>query len=55
MEWQIIVALAVAVPVILLPLVLVWYFNFGGMLSAIKEARAARAANKKEKVTVEAK
>ncbi len=47
MAWQIIVALVVAVPVILLPLVLVWYLNMGGILTAIREARTRRAVQKK--------
>lgn len=47
MEWQIIIALVVAVPVILVPLVLVWYLNIGGILAAVREVRARRAARKK--------
>ena len=54
MEWQIIVALVVAVPVILLPVVFVWYLNMGGILSAVREARARRAT-RKERVKVAAK
>ena len=48
MEWQIIVALAIAIPLILFPVVLVWYINIGGIYSAIKEARSQRATRKKE-------
>ncbi|MGD9118541.1 MAG: hypothetical protein PVJ08_07425 [Dehalococcoidia bacterium] len=48
MEWQIIVALVIAIPIILLPVALIWYINIGGIYSAIKEARARRAALKKE-------
>jgi hypothetical protein len=44
MEWQVIVALVIAVPVILFPAAFVWYLNFGGIYSAIKEARRRRAA-----------
>jgi len=51
MEWQIIVALVVAVPIILLPIVFVWFITIGGMLTAAKEARVKRAA--REKVTKE--
>ena len=43
MEWQIIVALVVAIPVILLPVAFVWYLNIGGIYAAIKEAREKRA------------
>jgi hypothetical protein len=47
-EWQIIVALVVAIPIILLPVAFVWYLNIGGIYAAIKESRAKRAAQKKE-------
>ena len=43
MEWQVIVALVVAVPIILAPVVLIWYMNIGGIYTAIKERRAAHA------------
>ena len=46
MEWQVIVALVIAVPVILLPVALVWYINIGGIYAAIKEARERRVARK---------
>jgi hypothetical protein len=55
MDWQIIVALVIAVPVILFPVAFVWYLNLGGIYNAIKEARARRAVRKKEEsVAVEA-
>jgi hypothetical protein len=47
MEWPIIVALAVAIPIILFPVAFVWYINIGGIYTAIKQARAKRAAIKK--------
>lgn len=43
MSWQIIVALVVAVPVILLPVALVWFLNVGGVFGALKVLRARRA------------
>ena len=49
MEWQIIVALVVAIPIILLPAAYVWYLNIGGIYAAIKEARARRVT-REEKV-----
>ena len=56
MEWQIVAALVVAIPIILFPVVFVWYLNIGGILSAVREARARRAVREKgEKVAVEAK
>ena len=48
MEWQFIVALVVAIPIILFPAAFVWYLNVGGIYAAIKEARARRAAREKE-------
>ena len=48
MDWQIVVALVIAIPVILFPAAFVWYLNIGGIYAAIKEARARRAAQEKE-------
>ena len=44
MEWQFVVALVVAIPVILFPAAFVWYMNLGGVVAAIKESRARRLA-----------
>ena len=46
MDWQIIVALVVAIPIILFPVALIWYINIGGIYTAIKE----RLALKKDRV-----
>ena len=43
MDAAIVIALAVAVPIILLPVALVWYVNLGGVFAALKEARERRA------------
>jgi len=51
MEWQVIVALVVAIPIILFPAAFVWYLNIGGIYAAVKEARKRKVAAK-EKVTV---
>ena len=48
MAWQLIVALVIAIPIILFPVALVWYFNIGGVYAAVKEARAKRVAAKKK-------
>ncbi|MFC2042056.1 hypothetical protein ACFLTV_00980 [Chloroflexota bacterium] len=40
MEGTIIVALALAIPVILFPVAFVWYLNIGGIVHAVREARA---------------
>jgi len=42
MQWEIIVALIVAIPVILFPAAFVWYLNIGGIVNAVREAKAAR-------------
>ena len=57
MEWQIIVALVIVIPIILFPAAFVWYLNLGGIYATIKEARAKRFAREKEAnaVTVKAK
>jgi len=47
MEWQIVVALVIAVPVILFPAALVWYLQLGGIYAAVKEARAKKVAQEK--------
>jgi hypothetical protein len=43
MEGTLIVALAVAIPVVLFPAAFVWYINIGGIIHLVREARAARA------------
>ena len=47
MQWELVLALAVAIPVILFPAAFVWYLNIGGIYAAIKEAREKRAAREK--------
>jgi hypothetical protein len=42
MTWQLIVALAVAIPVILFPAAFVWYLNIGGIVHAVREARTVK-------------
>ena len=54
MEWQYILALVIAIPVILFPAAFIWYLNIGGIISAVKDARKRRIVRKeKAKVTVE--
>jgi hypothetical protein len=48
MQWEFVVALVIAIPVILVPAVLVWYLNVGGIFAAIKETRAAREKKTRE-------
>jgi len=47
MQWEFIVALVIAIPIILFPAAFVWYLNIGGIYAAIKEAWARRAAREK--------
>ena len=46
MHWQIIVALIIAVPVVLLPVAFVWYLNIGGIYAMVKERRASKSLQK---------
>ncbi len=55
MEWQLVAALVIAVPVVLFPVALVWYLNLGGIFAAVKDARAKKVAQKGAAVNVEAK
>ena len=47
MEWQFIVALAVMIPIVLLPVAFVWYLNLGGIYAAVREARTKKAAERR--------
>jgi hypothetical protein len=46
MQTELIVALVIAIPVILFPAAFVWYLNIGGVVQAVREARARKAAAK---------
>ncbi len=41
MEWPIVVALVIAIPVLLIPAAYIWYLNVGGIYALVREARAA--------------
>jgi hypothetical protein len=47
MQWEFILVLILAIPIILFPAAFVWYTNIGGIYRAIKKAREKRAAFKK--------
>ena len=47
MQWEFIVALVIAIPIILFPVAFIWYLNIGGIHAAIKEARERRVAREK--------
>ena len=44
METTMIVALVLAIPVVLFPAAFVWYLNIGGIVQAVREARAKKVA-----------
>jgi len=46
MEWQVTLALAVAIPVVLIPVALVWYLSFGGIYEVVKRARKRGTARR---------
>ena len=39
MEWQVIVALVIAIPVILFPAAFVWYLNVSGLYQVVRATR----------------
>jgi len=48
MDWQFIVALLIAIPLIIFPVVFIWYINVGGVYHAIQEARQKRKAAQRQ-------
>ena len=52
MDWEIIVALVVVIPVILIPVVFVWFLNIGGIYHAFQAARQGRKATQQRMVEV---
>jgi len=54
LEWQIIVALTLIIPVILLPVIFVWFLNIGGIYTVIKRVRERQATWRKRKVEAKA-
>ena len=51
MNIELIVALVVAIPVVLFPVAFVWYVNIGGIVHAVREAKAAKAKEAAAKTT----
>ena len=51
MNWQIIIALVVFVPLILLPVAFVWFLNFGGIYAARRAEKRKRAEAEATKQT----
>ena len=47
MQWEMVVALVVAIPIILFPAAFVWYLNVGSLFQAVeKAARKTKAAHR---------
>lgn len=42
MNWQVILALVLAVPVILIPIALIWYVNVTGIFTMLRETAKRR-------------
>ncbi len=56
MEWQLILALILAIPVILIPVAFVWFLTVSGIYTVIREMRKKRIAREKRmRAIVEAK
>jgi hypothetical protein len=49
MEWQIAIAVLIAIPVIVFPVALIWYINPGGIFTVFKTARNRPTAQEKER------
>ncbi len=47
MEWQMIVALAIAIPLVLFPAAFVWFLTVSGVLTVMRETRKRRIAREK--------
>lgn len=40
MEWQVVLALVLGIPIVLFPAAYVWYLNIGGILAAVRKEKA---------------
>ena len=52
MQWEFVVALVLAVPLVLFPVALIWYLNIGGIYSVIQRARSKGTAPERGAKTV---
>jgi hypothetical protein len=48
MQWDFIVAVVVAVPVIIMPVALIWYFVLGGSVAWVNERKLCRQTDENE-------
>jgi hypothetical protein len=54
MEWPIIVAIVVGIPIILFPAAFTWFINVSGILAVMKETRKREVARRKRALAAEA-
>ena len=47
MELGFIIALILVIPVMLIPVALIWYINIGGLIQAVRKVWQAKAAREK--------
>ncbi len=47
MQWEFVVALVIAIPIILFPAAYIWYLNIGGIYTMVREVRDRRIAREK--------
>jgi hypothetical protein len=52
MQWELLVVLAIGIPIILFPAAFIWYVNFGGIVAAIKEKVNRAVPEKQDNVGV---
>ena len=46
MQWEFVIALVLAIPIVLFPVAFIWYLNIGGVAVLIREARRRKVARK---------
>ena len=52
MQWEFVLALVIAIPIILIPVAFIWFLNVSGIYTVIREARKRRIAREKRMRTV---
>jgi hypothetical protein len=53
MEWPIIVAIVVGIPIVLLPVVFIWFINTSGIYTVMRETRRRRVTQRKRAMAAE--
>ena len=48
MQWQIVIALAIAIPIIIFPVVFIWYLNIKGIQESIRRAHEQKQIRQAE-------